>query len=159
MPTCTDAMAPDRSSPFTITLSGVSTSTISPVSVTRHCLTCVVTLPDTSAKSPRHQHIASIVWMPRTVSADTPLVLSRSQRRDFGRSSTPPVNIVMFTASDFTEIVVGDQLAQVAKGRIAARLQADHRAHALAGGERGHLFRLARDWRRAAIRSTRSCRR
>ena len=69
--------------------------------------------------------------MPRIVSTDTPFVRSRSHSRDCGRSSTPPVNMVMFTASDFADVPFVDQVAQVADRRIAAGLQAHHGAHAL----------------------------
>src|SRR6476659_10014640 len=55
-----------------MTLSGTSTSIISPVSTTFHCRICVEIRPEISVNSPTHMQSASSECMPRIVNADTP---------------------------------------------------------------------------------------
>ena len=82
-----------------MTLSGTSTSIISPVSVIFHCLICVDMRADSSANSPTHMHMGSIECMPRIVSADTPPDSFASHAFDFARSGTPGEIIAIVTAS------------------------------------------------------------
>ena len=72
---------------------------ISPVSDNCHSGSCVVTVPDTSAKGATQNPIVSMVWPPTIVKKLAPFALSPIHASEEGRLAPPAPNIVTFTAT------------------------------------------------------------